>query len=205
MIPDEPMEAVLVKSPTRFALLAPGLPNPKVLMASGDDVSDLLGYYSIREAGLEGVLPDEGEHYRASYFDVFAPRPTRRGPPYLALDLWQRAEGRERDELYSLIIDTRDLPLVSKEILGQFEEKILDQMDRAIVALRRRERDELRYVANIFSTFISMFVQRLEFENLRQANRAKLLRNFLVLYLGVAAGLLGIFAVSGALGLFPMN
>jgi hypothetical protein len=44
---------VLVRSPLRFAVVAPGNPQPVVLLASTEDNSDLVGSYSIREMGLD--------------------------------------------------------------------------------------------------------------------------------------------------------
>ena len=50
------IQPVLVEAPARFAIIAPDIPAPKVIIASGEQVSDLVGYYSIKEAGLEGVI-----------------------------------------------------------------------------------------------------------------------------------------------------
>lgn len=185
MIPEEPWRTVLVKSPIRFSLLAPGVPSPKVLITSGEDISDLIGYYSIREAGLEGVLPNETDHPALSPLNLLIERPSRKGPPYIAVDYWAASNESERDELYSLIIDSSDLPLVSKEVIGKFELEIRAQLERAITAIRINDQDELRYVANIFSTFIVMLVQRMQYENDRVERKSKAYREFLRWYLFV--------------------
>lgn len=195
MIPEEPWRTVLVKSPIRFALLAPGLPSPKVLITSGEDISDLVGYYSIREAGLEGVLPDETDIQVFTPFNLFIERPSRKGPPYIAVDCWTAAHTGEREELYSLVIDSSDLPLVSKDIIGRFEAEISTQLQRAINAIKKNDQNELRYVANIFSTFIVMLVQRMQYENDRIEKRSKFYRDFMRLYLFILVAFITIAAL----------
>jgi hypothetical protein len=188
---------VVTKSPSRFAVIGPGLPEPKLLIASGEDISDLIGYYSIREAGLESVFPSEPASGSPVLLDVFGGKRIRARSPYIAFDLWSDDDdGRGRSQLYSLVIDARDMPAFTGQIVGEFEQKLLEQLSRVVKAANAGSVDEVRYVGQMLSTFINLVVERLGFEQKRRERRANVVRAIMVGYMCVAV-MLGIGVAVG--------
>src|SRR5438270_13022874 len=68
--PDPSKEALTIDSAERFAVIGPGNPYPELLASSNHSFSDLVGYYSLREAGLGSLVSDRYHRTRTDPFSI---------------------------------------------------------------------------------------------------------------------------------------
>jgi hypothetical protein len=187
---------IKIKSPTRFALVGPGLPTPSIIIASSDDVSDLAGYYSIREAGFSDVM-DFGPTSRGTILDRLLRVPIdseKMGRRYGAVDVW--IKGKERNELYSLIFDQGQFQYSAASIIDEFADKLRNQITRVVEAYSRNDMAEVQYVGQMLSTFMSLVLDRIAYRRRRQQRREKLLASLMIVY--IVIGVLGTAIVISA-------
>src|SRR5438128_824127 len=99
-------DSLKIDSSVRFVLVAPGSPYPRVILEAGDQTSDLVGYYSLREIGLEKLYDRDQPREPLDFLTFFWGR-RQRSRIYSSFDVWHKADAysSERDQLYSLIVD----------------------------------------------------------------------------------------------------
>jgi hypothetical protein len=168
--------------------VGPGLPTPSIIIASSDDVSDLAGYYSIREAGFGDVM-DFGPAPRRTIFDSFLKVPIDSeiaGRRYSSVDVWIKGD-KDRSELYSLIFDHGRLQYSASEIVHDFADKLRDQITRLVEAYSRKDFDEVQYVGQMLSTFMSLVSDRIEYRRRQRQRRERLLGGIMLFYIGAIA------------------
>lgn len=164
------LDPITVESPARFAVLGAGTPAPRVLAASSDSVSDLIGYFSLREAGLDMIVEGayQFEPYRPSniLFSAFTSndkvKPVDR---YLAIDAYVRPPGEERAKLYSLIIDRSGIPHAKLAALDEFSEKVGEQVARLALSFESGNEDEAVYVSQMLATLVAFLLDRIDRES----------------------------------------
>lgn len=184
-------EPVIVDAPARFAVLAPGAPTPKVIVASGDQISDLVGFYSLREAGLENVVRPRRD-LSASINPFFSAFSSDVIDNYLTFDIWMRDnEEDSRERLYSLIIHNPGFSRSAIRAIGNIHDPLSAQLQRIVNAYVRSDRDELTYVGQMIATFVSYLVDRLNYEGKRLQLRRRLVTSLATTYLA-AIGIIGL-------------
>ena len=185
---------VTVESPLRFALIGPGEPYPLVLLASGDTYTDLVGYYSLRELGLEQLLNSEV----AGQSESTAPFPFSTGvrkalPSLDSFDLWLDAapnESDSRQKLFSLVYDAAGVGKAIKRSPGRVIEGINSQIASLVTAWRDDDKDAIVYRAQILSTILSLLAKQAAAAGDR--NRALKQWGYTILLAAGAAAVLGL-------------
>ncbi|HEX8666413.1 MAG TPA: hypothetical protein VF744_20535 [Beijerinckiaceae bacterium] len=176
---------VVVNAPVRFVIVGPGSPTPSVLLSSGEENSDLIGYYSLREAGLAEIY--DNEQLASPSFILDLPflggreRTTRKG--YYCVDVWEQDVQGPREKLYSLIYDAQyKFPSVER-IVDTYGAKLSEQVRRAIKAAAENNREELIYVGQILSAFLSIIDERIQRRIERRRSLATMLSVVAFVYL----------------------
>ncbi|PHR19099.1 MAG: hypothetical protein COA41_07835 [Sphingopyxis sp.] len=182
-----------LESPARFAVIGAGSPSPKVLAASSDSISDLVGYFSLREAGLDQIVVSSYDYHnrnRSSFLNFFVRDDERTIDRYLAIDAYVQHPSVERLKLYSLIIDRSGIPYSKLAALDEFSQKIEDQIERLAISFESGNEEDAIYVAQMLATLVAFLLDQIEVENRIRDRRRKLRQTVLTAY--VAA--LGIFS-----------
>lgn len=176
---------VKVNSPTRFAVVGPGLPAPIVILASGEDVADLIGYYSVREAGLGKIM----EQRRPDPFGPFALLLGSESGSvrFQAIDLLAAGKDSSREEMYSLIFDHGQAPRSVSYILKEYEEALTSLLARIITAYHSGNHAEIVYLGQIISTFMSMAADRNKDLLVRRERFARAMFGAVGIYAAIAA------------------
>ena len=188
---------VIARTPTRFVVVGPGAPQPKMLIASGEDISDLVGFYSIREAGLDKIVTDNYAPRTTSILAPFLKQDEPSGPPYVSVDIWEQAPGVSRKQYYSLIMDARNLPGDSKKIVDRYRGELQDLLVRLVDAVKKNDIPDVEYVAQMLATFITLLAETLQQSSSSRKARQRLYSFVLAFYiaamfmLGLAAFVFG--------------
>lgn len=162
------LKAVKVDSPVRFAIIGPGLPTPKVILFSGEQVSDLIGYYSIKEAGLHDVVFSSAPRSTSLFRAIFN---RSEFEPYLNFDYWVPSEDGDREQLYSMIISLPRNSRLASRLLSEFSFEMQAQVGRAVKAFHEKRHEEVVYVGQMLATFVALFASRVH-----QEDESRLLR-----------------------------
>jgi len=193
-------DTLIVDSSERFAVIGPGNPYPELLASSKHSFSDLVGYYSLREAGLGSLLSDRYSR-PSDPFTILAkslwprlalPREKRSG--IFSIDFWYEGEAARSDDnrkaLYSLVFDVpiEALPrrYGGQDVSGALEGRLRD----IVVAYRNGDALRAKYNAELIATILSLTKARVdEFAKITEV-REKLFQQIWWIYLatGVMVG-----------------
>lgn len=159
----------ITPSATRFAVVGPGTPSPQVLLASSEKVSDIVGFYSLREAGLDDIVPQR----RPSplLLSLLGLDNDRVESGYISIDFWSDQEKDSRSKLYSLIIsdETGYLRYVLRDNRIQ---NITNQLSSIVTVNYPSSRDRLIYFGQMISAFLNLAN--------REAKRIEIKRKYFV-------------------------
>lgn len=185
---------IYVSGPTRFALVGPGHPLPEVIIASTEQLSDLLGFYSLEEAGLDRLF----ERYKSvpsPVFDIFGTTSDRRAPPYAALSA-NIVGKNSKKEKYSLIIETKGQHESVGWLLDEYNEELSKEIREIVKAYRIGTPEQVVYGANLLNMFIQSVIEKSSYERNRWEKKRRFVQASFVIYIGLglaALATLGIF------------
>ncbi len=154
--------------PTSFAIIEPGSPFPKVVLSSGSETSELVGFYSLRQLGLGDLRDTEKRFF--SLTSLLEPRGKggHRGT-FCSFDVWisDGADGREKE--YSLIY-FGEFDRLSSIDKSDFEKAIERQIIEAVDARKTNNNPSLENCRNVISAVLRM----MDTKNRRRVARARL-------------------------------
>ena len=196
-MPDQWHLPIKIASPVRLAVVAPGKPWPEALISSDDEISDLLGFYSIRESGL-GL--DQYDKPRNSPIDalmkLYGFGPITR-PRFGVTDFWEGdtsdRETSEKRRLFSIVFDLQDAP---RSVSHDFFNQNLDlkrTLDRIAASYRNGDCDDLLYQSHILSAYLGQQVSYHE-SRYRTLYRTNLAFLFILSVLTLVVTMFEIFA-----------
>jgi hypothetical protein len=102
---------IILSSPVRYAIVAPGPVEPLVIASSDDGYSDFVGYYVIRESGFPLEKFSEHSARDQEIYSSFLKKMLRDKPntsQYTYLDYWSdkiSIRNDDRRKLFSLIVE----------------------------------------------------------------------------------------------------
>lgn len=185
------IETIYLDSPARFAVIGAGSPAPKVIAASSESIADLIGYFSLREAGLDTIIHSANDKYKPGIIDLFVKRGISIADRYLIIDAYVTPPGGERLQLYSLIIDRSEISFAKLEPMREFAEKLEPQIARLAVSYETGNGPEAVYVSQMLATLVAFLIDRIDQEGKARERTMEIFRKFLMVY----AAALGILSV----------
>lgn len=178
---------IKIASPVRLAVVAPGKPWPIALISSDDEVSDLLGFYSIRESGL-GL--SEYDRPKGNILDLILKNyglGSVSRPRFGVTDLWEgNDEGlpdNQKRRLFSIVFDLKDAPAAVSPRFFNDNDDLRATLNKIASSYRHGDSEELLYQSHILSAYLG---QQISFEESRYQALIRTNIAFLIL-LGMAA------------------
>lgn len=152
-----------VDSPVRFAVIGPGKPYPTVILATDTGISDLVGYYSLRELGMQSLLSLETRYEpdligRLFSFGERSEKNVQ--APIGSVDVWIADSDNGREQLYSLVIQSQAVRrgelIAPPEVTSGLE----NQLKSVAKAHRTSDAEAIRYAAQILTTILGLVEMR---------------------------------------------
>jgi hypothetical protein len=184
---------VIVSCPTRFVVVAPGETFPlEILSSSEGKNSDLVGFYSLRQAGLDGVLDSNMKHDMINsslFIELIVGANVKSFKKLNSVDLWtDRFE--ERSTMISFIYETEQESIRKNEVF-EYEKQIQDQLMQVWKAYKEENLAGLTYYGQMFSAFLSAINNK---QKLR-SSKFKARRQFYI-YLVIAYSMIAITLIA---------
>ncbi len=150
----EPIKVSVVKSPIRFVVVAPGDPEPSVLIASTDEVADLVGTYSLREMGLDFSHPRRGP---SEYSLSSLLTPDEALEIGATVDVWASAQSSrdDRSRRVALIVQGPPLtsfPAILRERVKSGLTGLLDEIEQAA---NRADAHRVAYLGSVLAASLA--------------------------------------------------
>jgi hypothetical protein len=185
---------VIVRCPTRFAVVVPGNPYPIEVISSGESIGDLVGFYSLRQAGLESII-SRPRRLRIPFIDFLTklsegdsgsvPSTT-----ITSVDTWMGGE-MERDSLISLIFDIGDDELAERTI-ARFEKEVKHQLRVVGEAYERGATNEIKYIGQMLASILTQLNRQIVVLDRRRRKNRQLLVNTLTTYVVIIVTIAGL-------------
>jgi len=161
---------IKINSPIRLAVVAPGKPWPEILIASDEEVSDLQGYYSIRESGLDIAEDRLRFDPIRRLLEIYGLAKVVR-PRFGVTDFWEEDDNDgspvAKRRLFSIVFDLKDAPQSIDQRFFNYNIDFKRTLNRIASAYRRGDSEDIRYQSHILSAYIA---QKLEFESTKAKN-----------------------------------
>jgi hypothetical protein len=175
-------KSVRVDSPVRFAVIGPGKPYPAVIIATDQGVSDLVGYYSLRELGMQKLLEQEGSsegHFFPELFRFAKSSDRESQAPIGSIDIWTNQSSdlaaSDREKLFSLVVQSNAVQ-DGQLIVPQEVQKGLENQLRSIAnAYKTEDIDAVRYAGQILTTILGLIEKQTTLRFERRVNFARAL------------------------------
>lgn len=192
----EPSYPIKIPSPVRFLLLAPAEERPVEFIKSTDDVSDLKGYYSLRDHGYSAIL-DRSKDLSVRPANFLELLPVNSPISLNSVDVWVKLEGEHREQLYSLIFDLEEWSFLKKEDREEIEKRIQRNMYDIVKCVSEKRYARAEYIAESLAALFSIVFDLGRAEKTRRELRRSNLRLFALFYAILIVALIAIVAVRG--------
>ena len=185
-----------VTSSNRFALIRPGDPSPELLLASKDDVDDLLGFYSAKRFGLNlfdvpqastaylffrSVLVETGPEPKAGEFEEWVKVPFT--------DIKQDHRSTE----YTLVVEGQSIEGLPARYKEQVQSSFKNLLTEFLTAKQKNDDAGCKH----YGTLIAALINKVDYFAFRH-NANRTYRNLAFLFVLAAAMLSGIVAIVSA-------
>lgn len=148
---------VQVDSSVRFAVIGPGKPYPTVLITTEQGTSELVGYYSLRELGMQKLLDIESRPDATMFDYLFASHKradSNLQAPIASIDVWTGDNNRE--QLYSLVIQSNAIRQGKLYAPVEVTSGLEIQLRSIAKAHKVSDLEAIRYAAQILSTILGL-------------------------------------------------